>query len=97
MPTITIRVSEQENERLRADAEKAGLKVSEWIRFKTVGPRGVPTLEITETTVEVHEPNTSAIAWVPESVEPEEPECKHPAEFITELNECGVCGKDMSV
>ncbi|RJQ08792.1 MAG: hypothetical protein C4558_07495 [Dehalococcoidia bacterium] len=48
MPQFSIRFSDAEHERLKADAQAAGVKVSEWIRFKTVGPRGVPVAHTDE-------------------------------------------------
>jgi mobilization protein NikA len=37
MPVLSFRVSETENDRIKREAEAAGMTMSEWVRYRTLG------------------------------------------------------------
>jgi hypothetical protein len=37
MPVLSFRLSDDENERIKREADAAGMTVSEWVRYRTLG------------------------------------------------------------
>ena len=37
MPVLSFRVTDSENEQIKREAETAGMTISEWVRYRTLG------------------------------------------------------------
>lgn len=37
MPVLSFRVTDSENEQIKREAEAAGMTISEWVRYRTLG------------------------------------------------------------